>query len=87
MSNPNRARTVLASAFPHSELSWERFPEDPDDPEPPPSGVDVGAYDPQARHGGCTAVLTDGQVLALLRGEALAIDVREEYVLFLTIGG
>ena len=85
--NPNRARTVLASAFPHSELSWERFPEDLDDVTPPPSGIGFGAYDPRQRFGGCTAVLTDGQVLALLRGEALAVDVREEYVLFLTIGG
>lgn len=85
--NPTKARTVLASAFPNSELNWARFPADPDDTTPTPSGVGFGAYDPRQRFGGCTAVLTDGQVMALLRGEALAVDVKNEYVLFLTVQG
>lgn len=86
MSNPNKARIVLAAAYPESELSWARFPADLNAPEPPPSGAGFGAYDPQARHGGCTAVISKAQLNALLHGSLLAIDVREEYVLFLTIG-
>ena len=87
MTNPTRARIVLAAAFPESELSWSRFPADPDDPEPQPSGVGFGAYDPQQRYGGCTAAISEVQLTALERGGLIAIDIRGEYVLFLTIGG
>ncbi|MET4703342.1 hypothetical protein [Frigoribacterium sp. UYMn621] len=85
MSILTKARVVQAAAYPESELSWARFPADLGAPEPPSTGS--GAPDPQLRHGGAIAVISDSQLAALQRGGLLAIDVRGEYVLFLTIGG
>ena len=72
------------------------FPNDPHQYDPdhgrvvladnfPASQLSAEAFLGGRRHGACQIVLTIEQAKALLAGSTLAADVREEYVLWLTV--